>query len=116
MEIFECDMNFARETGRDDIVVTAHASQQCGPGSIPSLAVVCKLSLFSVGSRLFSLGFSPDTPIFPSPQKQYFKMDPESEVHGFVSRRIFTKIIFFTLFVYVIYCEIYARFRINRLF
>ena len=41
MEIFECDMNFARETGRDDIVVTAHASQQCGPGSIPSLAVVC---------------------------------------------------------------------------
>ena len=46
MEIFECDMNFAREAGRDDIVVTAHASQQCGPGSIPSLAVVSVLVEF----------------------------------------------------------------------
>ena len=43
----------------------------CGPGSIPGLDVICGLSLLLV---LFSAprGFSPGTPVFPSPQKPTF--------------------------------------------
>ena len=50
----------------------APVSHQCGPGlipgSIPVLAVMCRLSLLLV---LFSVrrGFSPGSLVFPSPQK-----------------------------------------------
>ena len=51
----------------------AHVSliHQCGPGSMPGLDVICGLSLLLV---LFSAprGFSPGTPVFPSPQKPTF--------------------------------------------
>ena len=52
-------------------VVKALASHQCGPGSIPGLDVICGLSLLLV---LYSAprGFSPGTPVFPSPQKPTF--------------------------------------------
>ena len=49
-------------------MVRALASHQCVPGSIPGPGVICGLSLLLV---LFSApgGFSPGTPVFPSPQK-----------------------------------------------
>ena len=52
---------------RDGAVVRALASDQCGPGSIPRLGVICGLSLLVLysASRCFSLG----TLVFPSPQK-----------------------------------------------
>ena len=54
---------------RDGAVVRALASQQCGPGSIPGLGVICGLSLLLV-LVLAPRGFSPGTPVFPSPQAQ----------------------------------------------
>ena len=56
---------------RDGAVVRALASHQCVPGSIPGPGVICGLSLLLV---LFSAprGFSPCTPVFPSPQKPTF--------------------------------------------
>ena len=65
---------------RDGAVVRALASHQCGPGSIPGLGVICGLSLLLV---LFSAprGFSPGTPVFPSPQKptlSKFQFDPDT--------------------------------------
>ena len=53
--------------GRDDIVVRALASHQCGPGSIPGPGVVCRLSLLLVLTLLrgFFSGFSG----FSSPTK-----------------------------------------------
>ena len=56
---------------RDGAVVRALAFHQCDPGSIPGLDVICGLSLLLV---LFSAprGFSPGTPVFPSPQKPTF--------------------------------------------
>ena len=53
---------------RDDAVVRALSSHQCGPGSIPGLGVICGLSLLLV-LVLAPRGFSPGTPVFPSPQK-----------------------------------------------
>ena len=52
-------------------MVRALAFHQCGLGSIPGLDVICGLSLLLV---LFSAprGFSPGTPVFPSPQKPTF--------------------------------------------
>ena len=46
----------------------ALASHQCGPGSIPELAVICGFNLFLV-LVLATRSFSPGTPVFPSPQK-----------------------------------------------
>ena len=46
----------------------ALASHQCGPGSNPSVDAICGLSLLLVLS-FAPRGFSPDTPVFPSPQK-----------------------------------------------
>ena len=46
----------------------ALASHQCGPGSTTGVDAICGLSLLLVLS--FALrGFSPGTPVFPSPQK-----------------------------------------------
>ena len=69
-------MAFGEQAGwrlgsRDGAVVRALASHQCGPGSIPSLGVICGLSLLLV-LVLAPRGFSPGTPVFPSPQKPTF--------------------------------------------
>ena len=49
-------------------VVTALASHQCGPGAPLGGAVICGWSLL-LGLFLAPRGFSPGTPVFPSPQK-----------------------------------------------
>ena len=47
------------------------ASHQCGPCSNTNVDAICGLSLLLVPS--FALrGFSPGTPVFPSPQKPTF--------------------------------------------
>ena len=60
---------------RDGAVVEhlspTQASHQCGPGSIPGLGVKCGLSLLLV-LVLAPRGFSPGSPVFPSPQKPTF--------------------------------------------
>ena len=48
-------------------MVRALASHQCGPGSIPGLDVICRLSLLLV-LVLAPRGFSSGTPVFPSSQ------------------------------------------------
>ena len=48
------------------VVVRALASHQCGPGSNPGVDAICGLSLLLVLS-LAPRGFSPGTPVFPSP-------------------------------------------------
>ena len=53
---------------KDGAVVRALASHQCGPGSNPGFEAIFGLSLLLVLS-FAPRGFSPGTPIFPSPQK-----------------------------------------------
>ena len=56
---------------RDGAMVRALASHQCGPGSTPGPGDICGLSLLLV--LVFApRGFSPGTPVFPSPQKPTF--------------------------------------------
>ena len=65
---------------KNGAVVRALASHQCGPGSIPGLGVICWLTLLLV-LFLAPRGFSPGTPVFPSPQKtntSKFQFDLES--------------------------------------
>ena len=52
-------------------MVRALASHQCGRGSNPGVDAICGLSLLLVLS-LAPRGFSPGTPVFPSPQKPAF--------------------------------------------
>ena len=52
---------------RDGAVVRALASHQCGPGSNPGVDAICGLSFLLVLS-LAPGGFSPGTPVLPSPQ------------------------------------------------
>ena len=52
-------------------MVRALASHQCGPGSTPGPGVICGLSLLLV-LVLALRGFSPGSPVFPSPQKPTF--------------------------------------------
>ena len=56
---------------RGGAVVRALASHQCGPGSNPGVDAICGLSLLLVLS-FAPRGFSPGTPVFPSPQKPTF--------------------------------------------
>ena len=56
---------------RDGAMVRALASHQCGLGSNPSVDAICGLSLLLVLS-FAPRGFSPGTPVFPSPQKPTF--------------------------------------------
>ena len=56
---------------RGGAVVRALASHQCGPGSNPGVDATCGLSLLLVLS-FAPRGFSPGTPVFPSPQKPTF--------------------------------------------
>ena len=55
-------------TSKGGAVVRALASHQCGPGSNPGVDAICGLSLLLVLS-FAPRGFSPGTPVFPSPQK-----------------------------------------------
>ena len=48
------------------------AFHQCGPGSIPGLGVISGLSLLVLYSA--PRGFSPGTPVFPSPEKLTFDL------------------------------------------
>ena len=56
---------------RDGVVVRALASQQRDPGSNPGVDAICGLSLLLLLS-FAPRGFSPGTPVFPSPQKPTF--------------------------------------------
>ena len=56
---------------RDDAVVRALAPHQCGPGPNPGIKTMCGLTLVIVLS-FAPKGFSPGTPVFPSPQKPTF--------------------------------------------
>ena len=49
-------------------MVRALASHQCGPGSNSGVDAICGLSLLLVLS-FAPRGFSPGSPVFPSPQK-----------------------------------------------
>ena len=51
-------------------MLRALAFHQCGPGSIPGFYAICGLSLLVLYSA--PRGFSPGTPVFPSPQKPIF--------------------------------------------
>ena len=54
--------------GQGGAVVRALASLRCGPSSNPGVDAMCGLSLLFVLS-FAARGFSPGTPVFPSPQK-----------------------------------------------
>ena len=71
---------------RDGAVVRALASHQCGSRSILGPDAICE---FVVGPLLSSRGFSPGTPVFPSPKKktQHFQIPIRS---GYFSGRIAT--------------------------
>ena len=56
---------------RDGAVVRALASHQYGLGSNPGINAICGLSLLLVLS-FAPRGFSPGTPVLPSPQKPTF--------------------------------------------
>ena len=64
-------MGFSIWGTRDGAVVRAVASHQCGPGSNPGIDAICGLSWLLVLS-FAPRGFSPGTPVFPSPQKPTF--------------------------------------------
>ena len=53
-------------------VVRVLAFHQCVPGSIPGPSVICGLSLLVL--YFAPRGLSPDTPVFPSPQKPTFDL------------------------------------------
>ena len=64
--------NFQILGSRVGAVVRALAFHQCVPGSIPGPGVICGLSLLVLYSA--PRGFSPGTPVFPSPQKPTFDL------------------------------------------
>ena len=68
---------------RDSAVMRALASHQCGPGTNPAVHAIYGLNLLLVLS-FASRGFSPSTPVFPSPQKPTFPTI-RSGIHGHVS-------------------------------
>ena len=59
---------FVSRGARDGAVVRALASHQCGPSANPGFDSICGLSLLLVLS-FAPRGFSPGTPVFPSPQR-----------------------------------------------
>ena len=72
--------------GSKDGAVVEHlppvqASHQCGLGSIPGFGVKYGLSLLLV-LVLAPRGFSPGTPVFPSPQNQHFQIPSRSGIRG----------------------------------
>ena len=81
-------------------VVRALASDQCGAGSNPGVDAICGLRLLLVVSFALT-GFSPDTPVFPSPQRPAFpnsnstrnQVDEESLCGCATSKSLFVIII-----------------------
>ena len=61
---------FLKKGSWDGTEVRALGSHQCDPGLIPGPGVICGLSLLLI---LYSAlrGFSPGTPVYPSPQNQH---------------------------------------------
>ena len=55
-----------RKVSKGGVVMRVLASHQSGPGSNPGVDAICGLSLLWVLS-LAPRGFSPGTPVFPSP-------------------------------------------------
>ena len=67
----KCVWNSFRKRAWDGAVMRTLVSHQCGSGSNPGVDAIWGLSLWLVLS--FALrGFSPHTPVFPSPQKPAF--------------------------------------------
>ena len=88
---------------RDGAVVRALASHQCGLGSNPGVDAICGLSLLLVLS-FAPRGFSPGTPVFPSPQKPTFPNSnstrsqvDEEPLYGCAT----SKSLFIILFIYL---------------
>ena len=87
-------------------MVRTLASHQCGPGSNLGVDAICGLSLLLV---LFFAprGFSPGTPVFPSPQKPTFpnsnstrnKVDEEPLCGNATSKSLFIYYLFMLLLV-----------------
>ena len=71
-ESMHCSMASEVMGSRVGVVVRALAFHQCVPGSIPGPGVICGLSLLVLYSA--PRGFSPGTPVFPSPQKPTFEL------------------------------------------
>ena len=86
-------------------MVRALASRQCGPGSNPGVDAIYGLRLLLVLS-LAPRGFSPCTPVFPSPQKPTFlnsnstgnQVDEEPLCGCATCKLLFIYFIFFFLF------------------
>ena len=64
---------------RDGVVMKALASHQWGPGSNPGVDAIFGSSLLWVLS-FAPRGFSPGTPVFPSPQNQHFQIPIRPEI------------------------------------
>ena len=64
--------------------MNALAFDQCGPGLISRLGVICGLSLLVLFSA--PKGFSPGSPVFPSPQKAIFEFELISLVSPIIER------------------------------
>ena len=85
-------------------MVRALASNQCDPGSNPGVDAICGLSLLLVLS-LAPRGFSPGTPVFPSPQKPTFpnsnstrnQVDEEPLCGCATSKSLFIYLVFYYL-------------------
>ena len=85
-------------------MVRALAFHQCGPGSNPGVDAICGLSLLLVLS-FAPRGFSPGTPVFPSPQKPTFpnfsstgnQVDEELLCGCATSKSLFIYLKFYTL-------------------
>ena len=90
-------------------MVRALRSHQCGPGSFPRSDAICGLSLLLV-LFLVPRGFSPGTPVFPSPQKPTFpnsnstrnQVDEEPLYGCATSKSLFILFIFLYFEVYTI--------------
>ena len=100
-------------------VVRALASQQGGPGSDPGFNAICGLSLLLVLS-FAPRGFSPGTPVFPSPQKPTFpnsnltrnQVDEEPPCGCATCKLLFIYLFYFIL---SFTCNFFTYFKIQRL-
>ena len=105
--------NVQTRGARDGAVVRALASHQCGPGSNPRVVAICGLSLLLILS-FAPRGFSPGTPVFPSPQKPTFpdsnstrdQVDEEPLCGCATSKSLF---IIIHLFIYRLLSTTYSR-------
>ena len=100
---------------RVGVVVRALAFHQCVPGSIPGPGVICGLSLLVLYSA--PRGFSPGTPVFPSPQKPTFDLiwfdlfdlqSPQLVQHSCSARMIWdsNKVIIIIIYYYYYYYQL----------